>query len=171
MKYARNYKGKIEVYKQPPKILTTESGSVMGLQDAGKDTLAEYGLYPVIIPSYDFRTHKLGDIIWDNNTNSNWTHELVSLNISLSDIKSELIQKLKADWKFAEEEGRPYLNYMKDSNTPIPQDVENTVSTFFSFLTSTKEEIQAISTLQEALDYEYPESTIQQGLNYMKDLI
>jgi hypothetical protein len=170
MRYARKYKGKIETFRQKPKILTTDSGSVMGLQNAEENTLAQYGILPVEIPQFNPKTHRLGDVYWDND-NSIFTREIISLNITLNDIKSELIQKLKADWKFAEEESRPYLNYMKDSNTPIPQDVENTVSTFFSFLTSTKEEIQAISTLQEALDYEYPESTIQQGLNYMKDLI
>lgn len=170
MRYARNYKGEIEVFNQPPKILITDSGSVMGLQNAGDSTLAEYGLYPVVPPSYDIRTHKLGDIIWDSGS-LHWTYNLVSLNTSLNDIKSELKAKLKNAWKETEYEARPYINYKTENSQSIPSNIKTTLNNFYTLLNSTREDIQALSTLQEALDYNYPSSSIQTGLDYVRNLI
>jgi len=168
--YARNYKGKIETFNLPPEPLPTDNGLVSGLRRAGADTLANYGIYPIVMPTFDSRTHKLGNLIWDAN-NSVFTHELISLGATLDDIKQSLKRRLKEDWKYAESEARPYIDYMENNNNTIPTNIENNLKTIFDNMNSIKEEIQALSTLQEALDYEYPESQIKIGLEYVRDLI
>jgi hypothetical protein len=165
--YAREENNEIVKYKRLPKeMFDGENFYPITEQNA---TL--HGFYPLVKIEFDWRTHKQTDVIeWDG-ANTRYTYALESLNPTTEDIKKILRANLKVYWKEAFAEGKPYTDFLKATNQTMPTDVETKINALYGLLATIKAQINALDNLQDALEYELPMNEINEGLEYLRDLI
>jgi hypothetical protein len=65
--------GKIKIYSELPKVW----GSYMNFQQASVEIQEQEGFYELVIPIYNDKTHKLGEVYWDD-INKIFTYPLIS---------------------------------------------------------------------------------------------
>jgi hypothetical protein len=171
MTYARQEGDKIVRYSTLPREITHNGQIVMGIRSADYQTLAGYGFYPLVTPEFDSRTHKRSNLIQWDETMQHFKYTVESLGVSLDDIKKQLRTRLKGYWKDAFQEGKPYSDFLKATNQTMPEDVEAKINALYGLLATIKGQINALDNLQDALDYELPMSDINEGLEYLRDLI
>ena len=168
--YAREENNKIVRHSTLPKQVRDSNGRlIMGVRNADSTTLESLGFYPLVLPTYNAKTHKRTDnIVWDTDK---YTYEVVSLNKSLADLKKELLAQLKGYWKTAFEEGKPYSDYLKATNQEMPSDVQTEINAAYTLLGTLKAQIKGLSTIEAAAAFTFPESDINEKLDYMRELI
>jgi len=129
----------------------------------------DYGFKTLVNPTYNARTHeRTNTIIEDGDV---CTFEVVSLNKTVDNLKKELLAELKSYWKTAFEEGKPYSDYLKATNQNMPSDVETEINAAYTMLGTLKAQIKGITTMEAALAFKFPESDINEKLDYMRELI
>ena len=165
MMYAREENNEIVKYNKLPKeVLVNDEWVQLTSANCG-----QYGFKPLVQPTYNSRTHKrTTTIVADGD---NYTFEVVSLNKTLDDLKSELGRELKGYWKEAFAEGKPYSDYLKATNQTMPTDVETEINNLYTLLGTIKAQIAALSTIDDAANYTLPMDDINKGLQYLRDLI
>ena len=165
MRYAREENNEIVRYSTlPQEVFANGEWVQITEQNCG-----DYGFKPLVLPQYNNRTHtRTQTIIADGD---NYTFEVVSLGKSLEDLKSELRRELKGYWKTAFNEGKPYSDYLKATDQTMPTDVEAKINTLYGLLGTIKAQIAALSTVEDAGNYTFPMDDINEGLEYLRDLI
>jgi len=168
--YAREENNKIVRYSTLPKQIRDSNGKlIMGVRNADEATLKSLGFYPLVLPTYNAKTHeRTSKIVWDTDK---YTYEVVSLNKTVDNLKKELLAELKSYWKTAFEEGKPYSDYLKATNQNMPSDVETEINAAYTMLGTLKAQIKGITTMEAALAFKFPESDINEKLDYMRELI
>src|SRR5210317_1330562 len=131
--YAREENNKIVRYSKLPKQIRDSNGKlIMGVRNADEATLKSLGFYPLVLPTYNAKTHeRTSKIVWDTDK---YTYEVVSLNKTVDNLKKELLAELKSYWKTAFEEGKPYSDYLKATNQNMPSDVETEINAAYTML-------------------------------------
>ena len=164
--YARKENNEIVKHNKLPKIFDAAKDEHITLTD---ENCGAYGFKPLVQPNYNSRTHKrTTTIIADGD---NYTFEVVSLNKTLDELKSELRLELKGYWKTAFNEGKPYSDYLKATNQTMPTDVEAKINSLYTLLGTIKAQIEALTTIEAAAAYQLPMDDINKGLQYLRDLI
>ena len=168
--YAKEENNEIVRYSTLPKQIRDSNGKlIMGVRNADEATLKSLGFYPLVLPTYNAKTHeRTSKIVWDTDK---YTYEVVSLNKTVDDLKKELLAQLKSYWKTAFNEGKPYSDYLKATDQTMPTDVETKINTLYGLLGTIKAQIAALSTVEDAGNYTFPMDDINEGLEYLRDLI
>lgn len=163
--YAREENNKIVRYnKLPYEVFVNDEWVQLTEQNCG-----DYGFKPLVQPTYNSRTHqRTTEIIADG---SNYTYKVESRGKTLEDLKSELRRELKSYWKIAFNEGKPYSDYLKATNQAMSTDVEAKINTLYGLLGTIKAQIASLSTVEDAGNYTFPMDDINEGLEYLRDLI
>jgi len=163
--YAREENKEIVRYnKLPYEVFVNDEWVQITEQNCG-----DYGFKPLVQPTYNTRTHKrTTEIIADGN---NYTYKVESRGKTLEDLKSELRRELKGYWKTAFNEGKPYSDYLKATDQTMPSDVETKINALYGLLGTIKAQIAALSTVEDAGNYTFPMDDINEGLEYLRDLI
>ena len=164
--YAREENNEIVKYNKLPKIFDAAKDEHITLT---ADNCGAYGFKPLVQPTYNSRTHqRTTEIIADG---ENYTYKVESRGKTLDELKSELRRELKGYWKTAFNEGKPYSDYLKATDQTMPTDVETKINTLYGLLGTIKAQIAALSTVEDAGNYTFPMNDINEGLEYLRDLI
>ena len=146
--------GKIKQYNSLPKSFGNVVGGFNLLSD---NELQSYGFYDIEIPAdYNDSIHNLGDLYFDeaNNVfkrdliNKTWSETLDELKQNrINGYKTEINEKLKdTDW---------YVVRNAETGAEIPADITTKRSNYRAEGVTVENEINALTTKQEVVLYEY----------------
>jgi len=151
--YAININGEIKTYNNLPKSWGKIIG---GFNNLSNEEVKEYGFYDVVKPDYNISIEKLGDIYFDSDSsvftypvnNRTWDE-------SLSELKEIKIESLKNDTNRMLAETDWYVIRKAERDIDVPQDIQDARNTILSDHNTKESEINALSTKNSVVSYEF----------------
>jgi len=146
--------GQIKTYDKLP----SSWGNVLGGFDLlSDDELKNYGFYDVVIPNYDSRIQKIGDLYFDSASETftkdisdrTWTQTLAELKEQqINNFKSRVGDFLrKTDW---------YVIRNQETGNDIPADITAERQALRNQADTVESEINSKSTKADVMSYDYP---------------
>lgn len=155
---AVNNNGIITTYPDVPEKFKSSTGYHLNARSMTADQLRDAGLFDVILPDeYDSRIHDLGEIYWDSQStvfrkdtvDKTWSQTLEELKEQkIANYKHTIGSELsKTDW---------YIIRQTDSGEVVPTEVTEARQLLRNLTTQAENEINALTTKQQVILYEYP---------------
>ena len=155
---AINKNGKITIYQGVPQSFTSSQGAHLNAPNMTEQALKDAGLFDLIIDeNYDERVHNLGEVYWDTeNTvfrkdaeDKTWTETVGELQTRrINHFKSIVNTELqKTDW---------YIIRSVDNGDDVPSDIADARAQIRSLSDTVESEINALTTKQEVMQYDFP---------------
>ena len=165
--YAKEENNEIVKYNKLPKIFDAAKDEHITLT---ADNCGAYGFKPLVQPTYNSRTHKrTTNIIADG---ANYTFEVVSLNKTLAQLKKELLLELQGYRRAAFDEGKHHHDYLKDTRRESElNSLKTKIGEFYQIHETTRAQIEALTTIEDAANYTLPMTDINAALTYLRELV
>lgn len=170
MRYAREYNGVIERFNTLPHKLSVGGSIVMGLRSMDAASLANIGIYPLEVPTYNAITQKLGSIVWDS-VNSVFTYSVVDIDGKLSGVKKILAKRIKDDVASVHQAIQMYITFKSAISENVPKNVQNNIDTFYSYVKTLRDSVKAINTIEEARQYTIDTTKLETARAYFEGLL
>lgn len=151
---AKDYNGTIKAYSVLPKSY----GNIIGGFDLLSDSdLEGHGFYDVVVPTYDSRIKKLGDIYFDSD-NSQFTYPVSNKTWveSLADLKTAKIKQLKEIYNNKLSKTDWYVTRKSEKGTAIPSDIQTERDDLRSDCDTHETAINAKTTKSQVESYDLP---------------
>ena len=149
---AIQHEGAIKKFTALPKVWTDENGTHLNITDG-----AAYGFYPVVTPSYNSATQKLGDLEWDAD-NSVFTYPVINKTWTqtLAELKEAKIESLKAIYNRKLSETDWYIVREAEGGTATPQSILDDRTALRTECGTKEGEINAKTTKAAVVSYSLP---------------
>ena len=151
---AKDYNGTIKVYNTVPKAY----GSIIGGFDLLSDSELEgHGFYDVVVPTYDSRVKRLGDIYFDS-TNNEFTYPVnnKTWDDSLPELKDKKIKELKNLYNKELAKTDWYVVRKSEKGTAIPSDIQTDRDNLRTDCNTHETAINAKTTKAQVESYDLP---------------
>jgi hypothetical protein len=151
---AKDYNGTIKVYNSLPKSYGKVIAGFDQLSDAELQT---YGFYNVVVPTYDSRIKKLGDIYFDSD-NSQFTYPVSNKawTESLADLKAEKVSILKRLYNEELSKTDWYVTRNSEKGIAIPSDIQTERDDLRTACDTHETAINAKTTKTQVESYDLP---------------
>jgi len=146
--------GQIKKYSKLPKSW----GNVLGGFDLlTNEQLKEYGFYDVVIPEYDLRIEKVGDLYFDSASetftkdvsNKTWTQ-------TLEELKESVINNFNHSTQIKLQETDWYIVRNQETGAAIPADITSARQALRDQADTVSTEINSKTTKKAVMSYDFP---------------
>jgi len=172
MKYAREENGQTVPYRAIPNVVIHNGQQVIGVNSISDDAKKEYGFYPIVAPDNfnpDYQS-LTNDLTFDAQ-NEVYVRGVNNRYSSVAEVKQALLRCLKEQWMEARTEADFYIKELERQNQSIPSGVQTNLTNVFNLFENTRDDIKGLNTFQQVFAYSYPSNTIENALEYVRDLI
>lgn len=151
---AININGKIKQYSKLP----SSWGNVLGGFDLLSDIeLKEYGFYDVVIPEYDSRIEVVGELYFDN-ASETFTKDVSDKTwvLTLAELKERQINNFNHSTGSKLQETDWYVIKNQETGAAIPADITSARQALRAQANTVETEINALSTKKAVMSYDLP---------------
>lgn len=169
---ARIENGQIKVYNSLPQIYKGVTGLYPGGFHLQSDTVHRLeGFYDVVTPVFDPVTQTLGDIYWDDQTQT-FTYIVDTVVLpTLAEAKSEKIAELKSAVKGLYQSIQWYVEMKRADGEAVPQAVIDKIRLIKTRYEQAKAQINALTTTPDVIRWEVPYPVIENMRNELDSII
>tara|TARA_R100001460_G_scaffold62500_1_gene102681 strand:- start:321 stop:791 length:471 start_codon:yes stop_codon:yes gene_type:complete len=147
--------GQINTYDKLP----SSWGNILGGFNLLSDTeLKEYGFYDVVIPKYDSRIKKLGDLYFDS-TSETFTKDILdrTWERTLEELKEQQINNFNYSTQLKLQNTDWYIIRNQETGVEIPSNITLARQELRDQANTVATEINALSTKKEVMSYNFPD--------------